>query len=1144
LHHSVLRQTPSARLLLSHRIYNEDNVVIDSVLIDGYNLIFTPNGGGDMDRTVPNVAGVFEAANSNILVRKSNISHGNLNWDVSAGVSAEDSEWMCIPYWTGRNIWTTVGVHGNYTVAASSETIGINMLQETMSVPWGTYKINNGDSIINRILNLGPGMAWRYVHNSANFPGGGHTICQDSDTLILYATGDVLDVKEFSLSIQPPTADETRVFPKRTIDILPDEFGNPQWGGVPYYVTNFESIMDTVGNLPFAVRQDTVYKYLEKAEKASWEIIWIDGHPRVDLKNGDILRITAENGIDTKDYYLDILPLSLSSNANLASITWPDKPGFLMGWVQDTIPSFAPLTRLYNILIPYQTESVPALQVTTQNPNAKVQMFPAEALDGTTAQRTTQIQITAQDDTTVVNYYVTFNKEKPSFLIQPWLAEPIISEIVYHSTENVDGWLEIYNPGTEPIDLANYMIMVNKELNPAEAISKMVGLISDKYSFRYHWPTCAGYIPGFKWPASKEDWDINPGYVVYDPVVDPILDPGKVFLLGTTRVEKPEDPNVQKANVMLGLSNNSWGETDLNVRSFLEFARHANTSIYIMKILNDSIHRGLKAVEDPADFELVERFGYSEDIAWNIAGKTMQHPVAFTIIRKPHIITPSTEIRRGWGTNADDSDWFALNMNDEYEGVIYTREMVSFDLGIHNANPGTHHISTILSNVYKVDGGYQGDLSIRGVSYGESVQAFLNNLIRANEGQTLVVSAVAGGPAKELTEAVDENDVLTVTSANDENQTSYSISISPLDGNNTLSLITGSDLIIAREGNTGTISGFPFGTTIMSVFQQVEKPVYASLRIVNASNELLPMMVMNKDTVKVSTVIDSDVHFMVTAENGDVALYHLQSSSLASDAYVLSDLYVIDQAESTISAVPGGTTVSTFYAALKTVTGATMQVRDKKGVARESGTVRFDDFLFVTSEDKSETKVYFIQMANDPDGLKAELRLCPDPSNLALANVSSDGTEVTLVWDYDSGLELGFVVVRDGAVIDTVVSATFTDKGLTKGATYEYSVYAYNEFGNSGSQTLSVHASPVAIDHEYAEGISIFPTVTNNMIYFRNLHEGSQVYLTDLAGKTILIKRASELSDGLSLQPYAKGYYLIKVIHEHEFVQSVKVLRN
>jgi hypothetical protein len=73
--------------------------------------------------------------------------------------------------------------------------------------------------------------------------------------------------------------------------------------------------------------------------------------------------------------------------------------------------------------------------------------------------------------------------------------------------------------------------------------------------------------------------------------------------------------------------------------------------------------------------------------------------------------------------------------------------------------------------------------------------------------------------------------------------------------------------------------------------------------------------------------------------------------------------------------------------------------------------------------------------------------------------------------------------------------------------------------------------------------ISIYPNPTTDMVYFNNVPENSRIFLIDMTGRSILEKKASEMSGGLSLQPYSNGVYLIRVIHGQESVKTVKVLK-
>jgi hypothetical protein len=565
----------------------------------------------------------------------------------------------------------------------------------------------------------------------------------------------------------------------------------------------------------------------------------------------------------------------------------------------------------------------------------------------------------------------------------------------------------------------------------------------------------------------------------------------------------------------------------------------------------------LKSIRDAEDFEIIDQWGPTPDSRpWTISGRegaVTSHATQITVRRKPNILVGNTEPLGSWGTSEEDGEWIVIKPGDVIDGqVIGGGDPICYDLGTHTAMDPTFHLSSILSNVYKVDVGYKGKLSIKGVSHGENVEAFLGNLIKLDPGQTLKVSATAGGEAKGQAAAVAEGDVLTVTSANGENQTVYTISLTPLDDNNTLTPSTawgGTDLVITREGDKGLISNFPFGRIIGWVLADVVAPATASLSIINADGELLPLSVWNNDTVKVDAVASENVYFKVTAENGDVAMYRLQPLTSASAAYVLSDIYLVAQggaqaSAGTIRAVIPGTAVSAFYANLKPVSGATMQVHDKYGMARTSGNLKYDDFLYVTSEDGSVTKIYQIDLILEPEGLNfAPRQLCPDPSNLVLVNVSQDGAEATLQWDYDFGLEFGFVVMRNGMVVDTVYTNSIKDSGLVKSQTYQYSVYAFNEFGKSGDVSLTVITHPTSATTIDVNEISVYPTVTRDRIHFLNLPPNSRVAVSDLTGRTLLVLNARNLESGLSLQNYPNGIYLVRVMEDNKFLKSVKIIK-
>jgi hypothetical protein len=943
-HYELLRFVLYSQIILSHRIYDTGGEVVDSMVTDVFQLSINPDG--TLISTPSNISGVEEAVAEHIAVRKSNITHGNINWDISRGVSAEDSEWLVIPKWYNRGVWTTIGEHGDFSISMTSDALNIDMNAQKITVPWGTER---GDSIIHR-MELGLGMAWQYHEDSTNFEGLGQITCVTGDTLTMYATGETVEQISFTIEVDESAEDIARVFPKRILN-YPD--GIPTWEtSTYYYTTRFETIMDTIGNVPYSTRADTLLQRLEKIPGAEWEIIWLDGDQnRIDLKNGDILRVTAKNGTTTKDYYIDVLPYMGSSNADLAAISWPDKPGFIDGWVQDTIPGFSPTTRNYSVLLPYNIMDVPALQVIPANINAIVKVMPAMNITGTSTERTTVIDVTSEDGMESSQYRVTFHKDKPAFMTQPFIAEPFFSELL-GSQAAWNSAVEIYNPGTEIIDMSNYMLGVatgGTPPDPATYIQGVIGSIDpDNYGNRYM--NGSVYVPGFKWPATSEDWELNPGKLVFDPVVNTILEPGETFAIGNGY------STTENLDAIIGRNGQLWGEDDIHDRSMIKFIRGLQVSTY-GKSSTIPFLNGTKAIEDPADFVLVEFFG-GTNAPWEIAGREISNSNVMTIIRKPHVYTPGTEHFRGWGASVEDSDWTVLFIGDQFDGLDISNPTMNFHIGTHFINEVTSYKSTILSNAYLVDDGYMGDLFINGVSNGENVETFLNNIIKADEDQNLKVYPAAGGDAKELSEAVETGDKLTVISADGENTTTYSIIVQPLDNQVELTAISGSSLVITGEDETGTISGFTFGATLQDIFAEVEKPEFASLRIINEEGNLVPLNTMNTDSLKVKTLALPGIYFKVIAQNGtDSRTYALQPDTNPSDAYVLSDVYTVLQDSSAITVIPFVTSVSTFLNNIYAASGGTITIYDRAGNERTVGQMNYDDRLVVTSQDGSNFKI-------------------------------------------------------------------------------------------------------------------------------------------------------------------------------------------
>jgi hypothetical protein len=112
----------------------------------------------------------------------------------------------------------------------------------------------------------------------------------------------------------------------------------------------------------------------------------------------------------------------------------------------------------------------------------------------------------------------------------------------------------------------------------------------------------------------------------------------------------------------------------------------------------------------------------------------------------------------------------------------------------------TDHLSTISSRVYKVTEGYQLE-NIKGLVTGVTVSSFLNNLIKKNDNQILVVKSTADGSELGMDAVITLNDTLQVTSADENNVTKYVLEVSE-EGLSSNAVLT-SDLYTINRKDTG-----------------------------------------------------------------------------------------------------------------------------------------------------------------------------------------------------------------------------------------------------------------------------------------------------------------------------------------------------
>jgi hypothetical protein len=1166
---------------LEQFVTEEDSIVVDQVggVFDGED---GTNGASSYD-----VAGVPHANREVILVRKYNVKIGNLDFNSARGVDIEDSEWIPVyfsynPTAAGaisavegwRKLFWTIGNHGDYNLNETtlvSETAEINWDNKTITVPWG---VRNLDNFMN-VFKKQEGLAWCY-HLSAAREDSAYCSARTGDRITIYACGNDLDVETFDIIVNEPTTDANIVLPKYapgSDGFFPVSINSGN--GEVFMVTEGIAEMDTIfdvglvgivfedsihsvlSGLTYATHVDSLMKYLEKPSNAEWEIEWADGIESTVLKNGDKLKVTAADN-SVKYYYIKIRDHEPSHVATLSSITWPDIPEFykgIFGWKGDTIPGFSSNVSNYSVEVPLGVDGIPALVAKATNLNARIDVKRAKSLRGTPEDRTATFTVTAEDDTTILVYNVRMSKEKDPDNKQPFIAKPFISEVVHHEQFQND-FIEICNPGTEPLDMSNYIIVRVGDTNPAEAIMGHSG--PDQWLDRYR-----KYVPGYKY-ADEATWSVNPGILQRDLAVSPIVDPGDVFVIGhvhnTMFVDR--SPTYQgypwfaseACDIEFNLGN-PWGE-QVRLTCARTHGTDVNTNLYLFEILNDSVRNGTKQVTDPNDFELIDVFGSGDGTNWTIGGFTGDWRAFrnMNFIRKPHIYKGNPEFKGSFGTNEEDSEWLRSGQfywntqpipekhNNRY---IYT----CLDLGKHFMDDITEYLSTVNSVVYLVSEGYSQSETIRGVKTGTTAADFLNNIIKANENQTLKLKASPDGSDLTGGATLNMNDTLVVLSADSINITRYILEVSEQGLRSDARLTSGIYKITIesepksagaeKSSGTGTVSGFDYGTTLRTILNNVSVPSGATLLTIDEKGAYVPLKRLNFDTTYVDITVNDKIYLEVIAEDGITSIiYQLLPRSSESDAFVLSDVYEVNHGQQVIQYIPRGTKPAVFLSNLIPSEGASLKLIDKLGNERIDGQIVQDDRLVVTAADGITVRIYYLAML--------ATQTHPYPTYLAyvvsnIYTVDQAGmfitgpTASTLLSEFYGWITPAIgaeaVVLDNDGLVKTSGDLDDGDKLQVTSADGKVVVIYKLDLDLTLAKNINL------------QQINIYPNPTTGKLIIAGIEPGNRIRLYNTTGAIIRDYISQGTLEVLSLSDIPSGIFLIVISNDNQLLGSFKAIK-
>jgi hypothetical protein len=841
--------------------------------------------------------------------------------------------------------------------------------------------------------------------------------------------------------------------------------------------------------------------------------------------------VTAENG-NVKRYYLKPDPFQKSHDAYLSAITWPDIPDFyrgIYGWIGDTIPGFTHNKYDYKVQIPWDVDGIPALVARSRDVNAKVEVLQkVGSLRGDEAARTLKFQVTAEDDTSMNQYTILLEKEKDLSNIQPWQGEPFISELIFWDQWS-NGFVEICNPGTIPLDMSNYMFFFWWATTPEGAITGLNNATNADWKQRY-----VKYIPGYKW-QTEEEWMIQPRIAIPDINVNSIVQPGDVFALGDVRASGTSGyPWYASENCDIEFMHNPWGEDPATINETAA-RQWTGANFYLFKILNDSVKNGLKPATDPSDFQLIDRFGNDAGSSWVIGGVEAQMLSAF--IRKPDFYKGKTGSAESFGTDPESSEW--IIHDDKYfttQGVGWPDNMLfaTINLGTHFMYNVTEFSSTVGSNQYLISNGYTLEETIKGVSAGSTVDQFLAYIIKAEDAQKLVVTRNDGADTLTATDVLQHNDVLAVTSANGDNETHYFIDMVTVLSNN--AVLTSAAYTVNVDGSTGTISGFTYATSLKDIYNGVELPSGATMIIVNSAGQYVPFQNLAfNDTAYNEVMVSRDIYFEVIAEDGVTKItYQLMPDMIENGAFVTSNVFVVDQGASVIDLIPRDITVFGMVKYLIPAPGATVKVVDKLGFERVIGDLAFDDQVVVTSEDGLHTKIYSLQVLP----LKA--------SNLAY--VTSDVYTIVQSTRKISGEIVDQVTTVEEFVANlypapgsTIQVRSKTNALITTGLMAAgYKIWVVSE--DTKVTRIYTITFTTAVPSMNAGKLNVYPNPTSDKFFISGLATGNRIMVNNMLGQLVIEKKATRTTEEISLAGQRSGLYLITVTDGKSAIGHYKVI--
>jgi hypothetical protein len=316
-----------------------------------------------------------------------------------------------------------------------------------------------------------------------------------------------------------------------------------------------------------------------------------------------------------------------------------------------------------------------------------------------------------------------------------------------------------------------------------------------------------------------------------------------------------------------------------------------------------------------------------------------------------------------------------------------------------------------------------------------------------------------------------------------------------------------------------------YGASINEILGNITVPSTAVLNVINDVNETVPLKILRSDTTYAETQVSFKIYFEVVAQNGtDKITYQLVPSTTSSDAYVLSDIYDVDQDLFFINFINNNTTVSTFLSNITAVEGATLKILDKLGFERTMGIMAYDDILQVTSENGEVVNNYYL-------GFKAEIETGSTDAYI-LSSVYTVDQEALTISDVPENVTIAdFRDNLTAALGATFIVADGSGVEQTTGTVLDgYQVIVTSE---NGANMVSYSVSVITGRENFlSRRYKVYPNPASSHIFVDGLEKGDVIHVVSMLGVNCEVIEYESYRGSLSLESLQTGIYFIQIKSE------------